>query len=140
MMSSTPSPASRHTAAAVDRCSACGARLRPAEAWCSLCHAAVSAESTELLKDAEPVADAEPAARAAPDPAPDPATTAVTDRLLAELAAAETVLEKQSGLGSLPFKLSEVANGHGAIVLAVGVGVLLLALSLIGLSVLGLLV
>jgi hypothetical protein len=139
MMSSAPSPASRHAATAVDRCSSCGARLRPAEAWCSLCHTAASAESTEPAQDAEPTGAAQLALDPAMDPALDPAMTAVADRLLAELAAVETVLERQSALGSMPFKLSELATGHGAIVLAVVSGVVLLALSLIGLTVLGLL-
>jgi hypothetical protein len=41
MMSSSPSPGPGRAAAAAGRCSACGSRLRPDDAWCSLCHTAV---------------------------------------------------------------------------------------------------
>jgi hypothetical protein len=137
MMSSAPSPAPRHAVA--DRCSSCGARLRPAETWCSLCHTPVT-DGVPVAEDIPAAAPADPDPVEDDGPEADPAVNAIADRLLTELAAAETILERESSLGSLRLKVTELAGGHGAILLAVGGGVLLLALSLLGLTLIGLLV
>lgn len=100
------------------------------------------APAAEAVGAAEPGTEAAPAPSLEPEPVPEPdqATTAMADRLLAELAAAETILDRESGLGSLRLKLAGFGGSRGVVGLAVGAGTLLLVLGLLGLTLLGLLV
>jgi hypothetical protein len=67
----------------------------------------------------------------------DPAITATVDRLIAELAAAEADRGRESRLGQLQGRFG---TRGGAVTLAVIGGVALLAVAIVGLTVLGLLV
>jgi hypothetical protein len=140
-MSSAPPPPPRHAVTAADRCLSCGSRLRPDEAWCSLCHTkvAIQGEPDRPGQGADAESD-DGAETPGPDASsvPDPELAAVADRMLAELAASEKLVETQSRLGLLRLKLTG-SGSRGPVALAVGGGVLLLVLGVLGLTVLGLL-
>lgn len=127
-------------------CPACGARVRPTQPWCSLCHHRLGAATTqdrEPEPEPEPVQDPEPV----PEPAPQPVVPETArpageriaalrvEAMLVELAAVEhrpavpPALARLVGSGPL----GKVALGGGALV---GLLVLLVA----GFSLLGLFV
>jgi hypothetical protein len=144
---SSLSPAGPRKAGSVTRCVACGSRLRPEENWCSLCHHSVSAGAPARPGDEAPTppgdeaqlgpeTEPEPFLRlpAPVEPVPDPVVIAAADRLIAELAAAEAGRDRESGLGSLQDRL----GARSGLVLAVGGGVMLLVIGILGLTLLGL--
>jgi len=157
-MSSPSSPVARHAVPAVGRCSNCGSRLRPDEVWCSLCHTSVAGLPAQGGTDLEPGTDVVPGTEveSSTDVEPgtevasavvgeraekelDPAVAAVADKMLAELEVAEADRARESGLESFRRRFGGLEGNQGAIILAVGGGVFLLALSMVGLTLLGLL-
>jgi hypothetical protein len=64
---------------------------------------------------------------------------AVAERLLAELAAAEARSEENSALGSLHARMSEFGGRGGGALLAVVGGTVLLVVTILGMTLLGLL-
>jgi hypothetical protein len=69
----------------------------------------------------------------------DPGVIAVAERLLAELAAAEARSEENSALGSLHARMSEFGGRGGGALLAVVGGTVLLVVTILGMTLLGLL-
>jgi hypothetical protein len=145
------------------RCTSCGARLRPEESWCSLCHASVP-EAPVLAEWAPPVEESiirgaadqgvadlgesgegESGQRAvvvggegAATAESDAEIAAAADQLLAELKRAEALLARESGLGKLRDLLGERSPRATAVLLAGAGGVGLLILTILGLTLIGL--
>jgi hypothetical protein len=145
----TESQPHRPTGTAGDRCPACGARVRPDDDWCSLCHRALrepAAAGDSVfefdavgLEPADPDADRGPAMSTAglttADAAP-PARSGVDDvaaRMLAELAVAESA--KLPG----PLATLRQAQGGGQLAIAAVGGAILLVLIMAALAVAGIL-
>jgi len=158
-MSSSPSSGPRHVLETDGRCRSCGARLRPDDAWCSLCHAPVATEPVPAQwapPPSAPPADVpedtpedvvEPSAVeddelewTGPRPDPDPEVSAAADELIAELAVLEARRDRESGIGALRQRFGGLSPRAAALVLAAGVGVGLLVVVLLGLTVVGLVV
>jgi hypothetical protein len=180
-MSSSPSSGPRHAQVTTGRCAACGARLRPEEKWCSLCHTVVPEERVgaqwappvqaaivpdlgesevrntpdqivELrddtdLRDGELRDGAEPGngeredggrRASAVSGEPDPAVIAAADQLLAQLRIAEAVLARESGLGQVRQRLGGMSPRNAALLLAGVGGTVLLAVTVLGLTLIGL--
>ena len=141
-----PAGAAKPSAAA--RCRNCGARLRPEETWCSLCHQNVVDETPSVPEPrVEPLAEtalspepgaqqSEPVAAGRPAADVDPDVAAAADRMLAELAASVTAGGQESRFGALRGSLGP----YGGMILGLAAGVALLACGLLGLTLLGLFV
>ncbi len=168
MMSSSPTSGPRHAVSTDGRCVSCGSRLRPDDAWCSLCHTPVATESVPaqwappVTADPAPDNDTTPADDPVeqddlgPDglgkddeddvapgglrPDPGPEVSAAADQMIAELAAMEARRERESGVGLLRQRFSGLSPRAAALVLAAGVGVGLLVVIILGLTVVGLVV
>lgn len=103
--------------------------MRPEESWCSLCH-----HSVQSATPVEPRVDG-PGVMTNHEPT-DPVVVATADRLIAELAAAAADRGRESRLRTLQTKFGVRGGG---VVLAVSGGVVLLAIGVLGLTLLGLL-
>jgi hypothetical protein len=158
-MPSSPLPG--QTEGEQPRCRSCGARLAPAATWCSLCHTSVTPAPTPApipapipapaTVPAQEVAAVDagsvtPTAAPAPTAAPDVDDLAkaraavVAQRMIAELAVAESSARSESSLGALHARFSRIAGARsGALLMAVGGGVLLLVTGIIVLTLVGLL-
>lgn len=137
-MSSPAPPPPRPAAAA--RCPACGSRLRPDEKWCSLCHRDVVIIDPQAAPvEEERTTDLAPASfvehRPAIERPADPVAAAAADKLITELAAAEAVRNRESGISTLSGQLG--GRSGGLIVASIG-GVALLVVIILGLTLLGL--
>jgi hypothetical protein len=167
-MSSLPSSRSVKTSGTDLRCTKCGSRVRPEQTWCSLCHTSISAPGdwgsvTELVGElgdaladepspvsaaASDAATADEGVRADEAVAADQSAAQVeaaqaeaaltADRLLVELAAAESGRTRESRLSALQGKLG-LGGRSTAILIAGAGGVLLLTVMFLGLTLLGLL-
>ena len=151
-MSSPPLPGPSSPAGAAKpsatRCRNCGARLRPEETWCSLCHQNVVDETPNVPEPrAEPLAEPGPFPEPGADPAEsgpparpgadlDPELESAADRMLAELAASVTARSQESRFGALRSSLGP----YGGMILGLAAGITLLACGLLGLTLLGLFV
>jgi hypothetical protein len=164
-MPSSPLPG--QTEGEQPRCRSCGARLAPAATWCSLCHTSVTpaptpapipapipAPATVPAQEVAAVDAGSVTPTAAPAPTTAPAPTAAPDvddlakaraavvaqRMIAELAVAESSARSESSLGALHARFSRIAGARsGALLMAVGGGVLLLVTGIIVLTLVGLL-
>ena len=158
-MSFSPEPTHAVTGAATTRCRACGSRLRPDDAWCTLCLTRVAPEEPEAVAPAGPEAaeaaaepeageaaaeaeaaepeGAEAADVAGPrtpadvDPAEAARREAEAERMLAELSATES--------RAVPSRLAALNPGGraGGVVLALLGGVVVLAVLMAGMAVAG---
>jgi hypothetical protein len=158
-MSSSPSSRSVSASGTDRRCTKCGSRVRPEQTWCSLCHTSVSAPSADeskwgsvaalvdelgdTLADEPPPPPFSAASTSAEDVTADRSTARAqavlsADRLLIQLAAAEAGRSRESRLSALQEKLG--TGGRSTAVLIAGIGgALLLAITVLGLTLLGLL-
>jgi hypothetical protein len=138
-VSAAPSPESPRPEADL-RCLVCGAKVRPEENWCSLCHTPVGHTPDGPAATAPDGADTPSgAAGTAGDgerPAPrevDPEAVAAAEKLLAQLAADEAAREDTWNV--VP---REGLSGRRGTALAIGGGVAFALLLVLGLTLLGL--
>lgn len=132
-MSSSSLPGPGTSTGSATRCRGCGARMRPEETWCSLCH-----RSVLEVEPAAAEAQRPPEAQAAAEPGRpvDPTVLAQADRLIAELAATQARDGRESPLQALQSRFGE--RSAGLILAGLG-GLVLLAVGILGLTLLGLL-